>query len=267
MARIFYTPQISMPYDIKFADCKPMMVTNDNSLSLAYYVGNYTKRAAWYDWNKGPFAPPFLLESPSSGATASYTVYFNSFTGGLCPTLDCHLQCTNQTISLVTGGTTGTSVNFCLNGERPIYHFDVVFSDEGERNGLPAQFQFTFEDSLGNQNEMVVQSISGVKPMNPLVGVVVDETNVAKAHVGVVLKTVTFQDLTEENLTQFIIERCDWPSRTNVRTFRGPLNNPPAGKLFTDRDIATGQEVAYRVRFENKWGEESKNSDWVIGTS
>lgn len=254
-----------MAYDVKYADCVPNVVTSDVNVARGYYAGGYTPRSAWYEWDKGPFEPPFLLESPSTGSTVNYSIYFNSFTGGTCPTLNCHLQCTNQSINLVTGGTTGVTTTFCLDGERPIYNFDVNFETEGDRLALPANFQFTFEDSLGNQIERQVQSISGIKPMQPMVGVVTDESGAAKAHVGIVLRTVGFKEINQESLTQFLIERCDWPSRTNTRIFKGPLNNPPASKLFTDTNIAAGQEVAYRIRFRNKWGEESLNSDWIIG--
>lgn len=254
-----------MSSDIRFADCEPAQVTSDFDLARAYYAGGYNKRSAWYKWDKGPFSPPFLLESPATGAEVNYTVYFNSFTGGTCPQTECHLQCTNQTINLVTGGTTGVSTTFCINGERPIYNFDIVFESEGDRLALPAVFDFTFEDSIGNTFTRTIQSLSGVKPMNPMVGTVTDESGATKAHIGVVLRTSAFNEITEDNLTQYIIERCDWPNRTNIRTFRGPLNNPSNSKLYTDSDIAEGQEVAYRIRFKNEFGEESLNSDWIIG--
>lgn len=254
-----------MPHDVRYADCTPNMITQDFDLARAYYAANYTPRSSWFKWQKGPFSPPFLLSSPSSGASVNYSIYFNEFNGGVCPTIDCHLQCTSQTIDLVTGGVTGSSVTFCINGEKPIYNFDVSFDTEGDRLSLPASFNFVFEDSLGNQVIQEVQSLSGIQPMNPMVGVVTDSSGKSKAHIGVVMRTIGFNEISEDSLTQFIIERCDWPSRTNIRTFKGPLNVSGSNNLYTDTTVTNGQEVAYRVRFENTWGEESLNSDWIVG--
>ena len=254
-----------MPHDIKWADCIPNKNTDDLNLAISYFGGGYTPRAAWKKWMKGPFPPPFLIEAPTAGTTTNFSVYFNEFTGGTCGPLDCNLQCTNQSIVLVTGNLSGSSTSFCLEGERPIYHFDLEFETEGDRLALPATFQFVFEDNLGNQFTQEVESISGIQPMNPIVGVETDSSGASLAHVVIILRTIGFNEIKEKNLTQFIIERCDWPSRTNIRTFKGPLNNPAFTKLFTDHDISSGQEVAYRIRFKNMWDEESLNSNWIIG--
>lgn len=265
MARIFYTPEISMPHDVKFADCEPNIVTQDNQLAVAYYVGNYLPRSAWYEWQKGPLVPPFLLQGVSTGTTTTYSIYFNAFTGGSCPELDCHVQCTNQNISLVTGGSTGVTTTFCINGERPIYHFDIEYETEGDKLALPAYFNFTFEDSLGNTYTQQVESIMSIKPAQPIVGVVIDDSSKAKAYVSVIPQTAGFTQLNLDNLQQYVIERCDWPSRTNVRIFKGPINSTMRSTLYTDEDISKDQEVAYRVKFLNNFGEESLNSDWTIG--
>jgi hypothetical protein len=265
MPKIYHTTQISMPYDIKFADCLPDVVTNNFDLARAYYAGSYGPRSAWYEWSKGPFPPVFSIEYSGNGLTGSYSIYFNSFTGGSCPTFDCHLQCTNQSIYLITGDSTGTTTSFCIDGDRPIYRFNVLYETIEDKLSLPAQFAISFEDSLGNVNVNSVQSISPVKPLAPLVGVKVDESASAKAFVGISLSTEGFNKIEEDGIESFKIERCDWPSRTNKRSFVSYIDKTKNNNIYIDNDLSSGHEVAYRIRFKNKWNEESQYSDWSVG--
>ena len=267
MTRVYYTPQITLSHDIKFADCEPTVISSNSTLANAYFIADYTKRSAWYHFNKGPFAPPFLLSSIINDSIVSYTIYFNTFTGGTCPTNYCNIQCTNEDFYFISGNVTGAPVQFCFNNDNFIYHFDVAFDSTGDITALPANFNFTFEDQLGNQNSLDVQSIANIIPAAPVVGVELRSDGVTKSYVAVIPRTQDYTELTEDNLEQYIIERCDWPSYSNIKTFRGFINYPSTDYMYTDSLISSGQTVGYRVKFKNKWGELSQPSSWTIGNS
>lgn len=267
MTRVFYTPEITLPSDAKFADCEPSVVNTNSTLANAYFIADYSKRSAWFNFSKGPSIAPFILSSSVNDSTVSYTVYFNSFTGGTCPNNYCSIQCTNQDFYLVTGNNTGSTNQFCINNDNFIYHFDVSFDSTGDITALPANFNFTFEDQLGNQTPLNVQSIANIIPAAPVVGVELRSDGVTKAYIGVIPRTQDYTELDEDNLEQYLIERCDWPTYSNIKSFRGYINHPSNDYMYTDGLISSGNTVAYRVKFKNKWGEVSQPSSWTIGNS
>lgn len=260
--RVFHTPQIHLPSSVKFADCEPNLFVSHQQLEYAYILGNYIPRSMWYTFEKGPTPPPFtIVPAGNTGLTETYSIYFNNFEGSNCPSFNCNLQCATQTIHFITGSYTGSSVDFCINGDRPVYHFDLQFNSSSERLGLPGQFTFTYEDTLGNTYTEYIESIGSIKPAAPIVGIS-RSNGIAKAYIGVILRTSTFLEIDEDNIVQYIVEKCNWSSQTNVATFKG-YKNKGSDASFTDI-VATNDVVGYRVKFRNRWNEESLYSDWVL---
>jgi len=265
---VFSTPQISIPVAARFADCLPTVYTDDLTLARAYLTQNYIPRSAWKKWEKGPFPPPFLITSSTSGTTVSYNIFFNEFSGGSCPQFNCNILCTTQGIVLTQGGTTVNNTTFCIDGERPIYHFDVSFSTAGEITALPASFVFSFTDQSTNVTTIEVQSIGNIIPTAPLAGAEIDQSGVVRIYVAPLFRTAVGEaKVTAEGLDQYIIERCDWPSQTNIKTFKGLLNVPGDTSLFTDTDVSAGHQVGYRIKFHNQFGETSQFSAWQVANA
>lgn len=267
--RTFYTPQISLPEEIRFADCCPIVYTTDFQLSRAYLIQNYVPRSTWEWFNKGPIPPPIYIDTNLNGNIANYTIYFNNFGGSQCPSFNCNLQCTNQSVILATGGTNTNTGTFCINGERPIYNFSIEFSNTENREAYPANFSFTFIDGLSNTNVLNVDSISYIKPINPTLALDTKIGGEIIIYVGIPYLTKSFVSLDTTKINGYIIEKAYGPNKTNKRTFTGP--NPLSqdnesslhNNLFIDSDIVSNEDISYRVLFKNIHNEQTQWSNWT----
>lgn len=271
-ARTFYTTQISMPEEVRFADCQPTVYTTNFQLARAYLVQNYLPRSAWKRFDKGPFPPPILLQSNLAGNTASYTVYFNEFAGGQCPTLNCNLQCTNQDVLLSVIGVPNATGTFCIGGDRPIYNFSITFENDTNRETVPVDLVFTFTDGLSNVNNITIQSISYIVPTKPVVAPWIDSENTPIVYVGIPYFTRDFRKLSTPQIDSYIVEKGRGPTKTDRRTFTGP-NKMTSGEkydthdnTFIDRDVITNEQTSYRVAFRNIYGEQTQWSEWATVT-
>jgi len=165
-----------------------------------------------------------------------------------------------------------TSTTFCINGERPSYHFSVTYESEGDRQSLPSTFRFKFEDSNSNFQIIDVDSITNIVPMSPMTASTYDPDNGSQTnHVGVVYKTYRFNAV--NGITQFKIQKsinggktihsdlCSW---WNVIDENQNFKPKKHRNYFTDKDITSEDVPAYRVSFRNEYGEESRWSDWAV---
>lgn len=255
------TPQISLSYDIKFSDCEPTVQTPEHDLAIAYLVNGYTRRSAWTRFDKGPTPPPIEIRSTVTSVGVEYSIYFNSFAGGECPTSLCNLNCTNLDITFTQGSNPTVNTTYCINGERPAYHFNVSFSSTGEREATPTNLSFQFLDSNANSRTIAIQSIGHIKPQKPTVGF----TSMPKTYVGVVYKTITDIDLTSDDITKLIIQRSKWSTSSGARTFFIDKTNALGGfhdNVFTDSYASKNEVYGYRVAFINKYNEQTQWSDW-----
>lgn len=267
--RTYYTPSISLPEEVRFADCKPIVYTTDEQLAGAYLVQNYIPRSAWSWFDKGPFPPPFLLESTLENNTAYYTIYFNGFEGGQCPTFLCNLQCTTQDVVLSTNGNPSFTGSYCINGERPIYNFSIDFSSTSNRENNPLNLSFTFTDSLSNTYVSDFQSVSYIVPIKPNTAFVDNGDSTYSAYVGIVKKTRTFNDI--NYVKKFKIQKAVGTTKNIIDTIVGPeqvlsstynLHN----NIFIDNNVTAGSVISYRIQFENEYGETTQWSEWVTIT-
>jgi hypothetical protein len=273
--RTYYTPQITLPTNsIGWADCEPFQRTTDYILARSYLIDGYTQRSAWYRFDKGPFPPPiFISVTPLGSNGALYSVFFNTFNGAACPTLNCNISCLTQTV--IFNDPTGqdpTTNTFCIDGERPVYHFTVTFSSTGQREATPIVFNFTFSDTLNNSNELIVNSISMIRPLKPVAGVLYDkEDGRPVVHMGIGYRTMGYTDL-KNDITQFKIQKSidrgttvleDFTSWWNTEGVEKPIIGQRHRNKFTDRDVVSNSWVSYRTIFKNIYGETSKWSDWA----
>jgi hypothetical protein len=269
MARIFRTPQISLPQLIKFSDCAPIVQTSDFQIARAYLLQNFQQRSMWSVFNKGPTPPPIVIQSELFGLGAEYTVFFNSFSDQICPPSTCNLNCTNATIAFSQGTDPTVNTTFCINGERPAYHFIVKFDTVGDREATPVKLEFEFSDASGNTNNVFLQSLKHVKPEKPTVGSTQDDGR-PKIYVGVIYRTVGGVNLEEDQIEGFIIQRAKWPSYSAVKTFKGFNKHPKLvaeknrthNNIWIDTEVSTAEPVAYRTAFVSVHGEQSEWSDW-----
>lgn len=258
---IHNTPQISLSYDIKFSDCEPTVQTPEPQLAIAYLVGGYTRRSAWVRFDKGPTPPPIKIESRVTSVGVEYSVYFNSFVGGDCPSSLCNLTCTNLGITFTQDSNPTVDTTYCLNGEKPAYHFSVSFSSSGEREATPTNLSFEFLDSYGNDKTIDIQSIAHIKPLKPNVCF----TPQNKVYVGIAYKTFNEYDLTTDDIARLIIQRSKWSSMSEAKTFYIDRLNSDGGfhdNVFTDTTASVGHVYGYRVSYINKYGEQTLWSDW-----
>lgn len=265
MAKVFYTPEISLPTAIKFGDCHPVVVTPNDAIAHAYIIEGYPVRSAWDVFAKGPTPPPFYFETSLNGNTAYYSIYFNNFNQLNCPEFSCNLQCATQDVSIVRQSGSSASFSYCANGEKPRYFFTAEFASDSIRESLPATFNFTFSDQLLNANEVTVNSISFVKPLSPPV-LLTTVDNKDLIYVGVPFKTVSHYDLNQEDIECFMIQKSH-NSLSGPETFISWANgNESEGfhdGVFKDNLVVTGNTYNYRLKYRNKYKEETQWSDWI----
>lgn len=266
VSKVYYTPQIGLPSSLNIEDCIPFKVMSDEDLAVAYLVNGYANRSAWKAFNKGPIPPPISISSEFLDGKTTYSIYFNAFEGGNCPAMTCDLSCMTHSVALSTGGVTVSDISYCINGERPAYFFDVNYTGEGDRYGIPAQFNFTFTDSNNNESLVSISSISQIKPLKPNVGIVTED-GVSTAYVGPIFKTVNYVDIGSDDITDFKIERLEQlkktASYTTVSWTKIEATSPKVhDNLFEDK-IDYDRPYYYRVKFKNKYGEESQWSDYA----
>jgi len=272
-SRTFYTPQIAFPQSsIDWADCEPVIRTTDYILSRSYLLQGYTERSAWYKFDKGPFPPPILIRSELQGNQATYSVFFNQFAGGVCPQYLCDLSCTNQVVTFTDPGQQNPiSTNFCINGERPAYHFTVTFLSEGVREAQPVEFTFVFEDTLGNTKSINIKSISHIKPMMPIAAPIYDSDGRPTAYIGIGYRTHGMVDIASD-ISKFKIQKSfdggtsdihDFTSWTPIEDSSDITRPRRHSNRFTDRDVRTDSRAWYRCAFANTYNEVSQWSEWT----
>lgn len=270
MAKVFSTPEISLPAAIKFSDCEPVVQTSDFNISRAYLVQNFSERSAWTRFIKGPSLPPIEIAAAIEGNVAEYVIYFNQFDNGPCPESTCNLSCSTVSIDFTSGSDPTVSVNYCANGERPAYNFRATFESDSERFNTPVNLSLEFTDALANSVEVPVQSISNVKPLSPVCATDTDQ-DMPRVYVGVVCKTANMSELDIDQIEKFIIQKSYWPTYSSIETFEGKIrtnNNVPLKERthmskWTDTKVSKDQVVSYRIAFINKWGEQTQWSDWT----
>ena len=272
-ARVFQTPQISLPQDVNVSDCNPLVVSTDAELATKYLINNYPYRSAWKSFSKGPVPPPFYLVAEVTGSTVGYSVYFNRFTGGSCPPESCQFQCLNQSVNFVDpSGSTAIST-YCLNGEVPLYRFEVAYSSQGARESAIASFSFTFSDSNGNSSLVNVNGISGVKPMRPnaVITAYQDKTDTTyMALVAINDRTISGAAIDIGQIETFTLQRVygdnfKVPEEIIVNRYFPGVNKISDNNdlIFEDRDVRNDISISYRTKFNSKYGESSQWSDWV----
>lgn len=265
MTSIFYTNQISLPATVRFADCSPIVYSTDQQVAYEYLVNNYPLRSAWKTFTKGPTPPPFYIETSIENNTASYSIYFNAFTGGNCDNLSCNLQCLSQTVSIVGGTGNSTSFNYCPNDEKPVYNFQIEFTSDTARETIPSLFTFTFTDSLGNSKEVNLNSISYVKPIAPNIVSINDNYNKPYIFIGIIQKTANFTDLSSDDITSVKIQKTVHSTKVghdiviNYQSLTSEFHNG----TFKDANVLLGETYSYRMKFKNKYNEESQWSEWT----
>lgn len=263
MTRVYYTPEISLPAAVKFADCHPTVTTSNDAIAHAYIVEMYPVRSAWEVFDKGPTPPPFYFETSLDGNSAYYSIYFNNFTASNCPEFSCNLQCLTQDITI--NQTSGSTANFsyCANGEKPRYFFTAEFSSNLQRESTPAIFNFSFVDQLYNTKELTVNSISFVKPLSPTVVKVADQGK-PLVYLGVPFRTINHTKLTSDDIDCLMVQKSynGLSAPETLVSWIGKDSNYHEG-IFTDRQIETGNVYNYRIKYKNTYKEETQWSDWA----
>lgn len=272
-SRVYKTPQISLPQSVNISDCHPFVVSTDTELATQYLINSYPYRSAWKTFTKGPVPPPFYLVAEVDGSSVGYSVYFNRFTGGSCPPESCQFQCLNQTVTFVDPTGSSRISTYCLDGEVPLYHFEVSYSGQGARESQIAAFSFTFADSNGNSSLVNIQGISGIKPMRPNAAMVPHQDKTDTTYMAIVAvndRTVSGSALDMSQVESFTVQRVygdnfQVPEEIIIKKSL-PGSSRIAGHhdlIFEDKGVRNDIQISYRTKFNSKYGETTQWSDWI----
>lgn len=216
--------------------------------------------STWCCLEKGYTPPPFKLENDEDNGQVKVVFEPNPFSS----TCKCQIECVAE--GLAFDGTDSQIGKFCPEDE----DFQVVLSSLVFTDGQPTVLAFSFEDVSGNVSTLEIPSIVTVVPKSPLAHLSLsDDDRRSHVVVAVPLYSRTFYDL-RDTVTQYQIERyirnttnkAIWVDWTNVGERHQRLLNLK-DRVHWDRDIATGVDYGYRVRFRTAFDNASLWSSWT----
>jgi hypothetical protein len=218
-------------------------------------------RSTWCCLNKGYTPPPFSIVQEQDSSVIKVVFEPNPFT----QTCQCQIEC----VAEATGTTSAIPDigRFCPEDE----DFEVVLSSQVFSTTAPTLIAFTFEDANGNISTVDVNSIVSVVPIAPM-GMISTSDDDRRTHavVAVPLYSQTYVSL-RDVATQYQVERYIrnttnshiWVDWTDVGS-NTPHELNRLDRTHWDRDILTGVDYGYRVRFRNSFDNASRWSQWLI---
>lgn len=231
----------------------PTVIPNDVDTNSAH-------KSTWCCFNKGYTPPPFQLVADSGSGEIRVVFQKNEFTS----TCNCQIECVLEGVGF--NDDIGTIGKFCPQD----VNFEVILNSQSFSTSEPTLVAFTFEDVNGNVSTIDISSLVAVQPRAPM-GMIelTDDDRRTHAIVAVPLYSASFVSL-EDSVDQYQIERYIrnstnshiWVDWTSVGS---PVSHKLTSldRLHWDRDILSGVEYGYRVRFRSAADNASRWSSWL----
>ena len=241
ISRTFYTLRTAIPADIDLR-------TDLESSNCCF--------------NKGYTPPPFKLEheeDEDGNLTGRVMVNFelNPFTS----TCNCLIECTSG--ALIFTEDEEAIGQFCP----PDEDFQVILPSVYFTVTTPSTLIFNFEDASGNRTSIEVNSLVQVIPQIPLT-ILVEEGPRNHIQVGTPIFSHTQVDLRGaavqdqvERYTEHESNRQIWVDWTIIPDTK-PFHRGGKDLVHWDRDVRSGIEYGYRVRFRSTFDHASQWSAW-----
>jgi hypothetical protein len=235
----FYVPQTAIPVDI---DIRTEF------------------KSTYCCFNKGYTPPPLRLIADPDGGDIRVVFERNQFTSTCQCQIECVLEATGDVDQI------GDLGKFCPED----VGFEVTLRGQSFSSDAPTPLVFTFEDINGNISTIDVNSIAAIVPRAPI-GMIEQTDDNTRTHAIVAVplyssSIVSVAPYVQQYQIQRYINNSEtahtWVDWTDVGLGQHHKLTQ-LDRVHTDRDILSGVDYGYRVRFRSEADNVSQWSAWL----